>query len=115
MIRVRRHVVSAELDGEPLADFVTRDYHELSMPRVWGIGRNSLGFVTYRTAIIHSTPSSACRCRRRPRARRRRRDYRPNPLRRWRLYRINASSMIGKASFAGWISSTSTTLPSSCV
>jgi hypothetical protein len=38
-----------------------------------------------------------------------------NPLRLCSLYRCKASSMMGYASLAGWISSTSTDLPSSCL
>lgn len=54
LIRVRNHGATAELDGKPLAEFVTRDFRGLSIPRPWAIGPNSLGFVTYRTVMIHS-------------------------------------------------------------
>jgi hypothetical protein len=54
VIAVRRNGASATLDGTPVARMFTANFGELSLPRDLAIGRNSLGFVTFRTATIHA-------------------------------------------------------------
>jgi hypothetical protein len=54
VIEVRRHGATATVDGVPVAKMFTANFGELAIPKTYAIGRNSLGFVTLRSATVHA-------------------------------------------------------------
>jgi hypothetical protein len=54
VVEVRRHGASATVNGRRVATMFTADFREFGTVKQWAVGRNSLGLVTYRSAIVHA-------------------------------------------------------------